>query len=64
MLWLIKCLRQSVPLILQSKFQSVNVLKLALQVNFVYQLRHQLIIRHHKHVHRIVNYIEQLIVNY
>jgi len=58
MLLLIKCLRQSVPLILQSKFQLVNVLKLALQVYFVYQLRH------HKHVHRIVNYIEQLLVNY
>ena len=53
-----KCLRQSVPLSLQSKFQLVNVLKLALQVNFVYQLRH------HKHVHKIVNYTEQLIVNY
>ena len=35
-----KCLRQSVPLSLRSKFQLVNVLKLALQVNFVYQLRH------------------------
>jgi len=35
-----KCLRQSVPLSLQSKFQLVNVLKLALQVNSVYQLRH------------------------
>ena len=32
------------------------VLKLALQVNFVYQLRH------HKHVHRIVNCIEQLCI--
>jgi len=31
------CLRQSVPLSLQSKFQLVNVLKLALQVNFIYQ---------------------------
>jgi len=35
-----KCLRQSVPLSLQSKFQLINILKLALQVNFVYQLRH------------------------
>jgi len=32
--------RQSVPLSRQSKFQLVNVVKLALQVNFVYQLRH------------------------
>jgi len=32
--------KMSVPLILQSKFQLVNVLTLALQVNFVYQLRH------------------------
>jgi len=35
MLLLIKCLWQSVPLSLQSQFQLVNVLKLALQVNFV-----------------------------
>ena len=34
------CLRHSVPLSPQSKFQLVNVLKLALQVNCVYQLRH------------------------
>jgi len=38
-----KCLRQSVPLSLQSRFQLVNVLILALQVNFVYQLG----LRHH-----------------
>ena len=31
------CLRQSVPLSLQSKFEFVNVFKLALQVNFIYQ---------------------------
>jgi len=37
------------------------ILKLALQVNFVYQLG-LVIIRHHKHVHRIVNCIEQLTV--
>jgi len=30
-----KCLRQSFPLNLQSKFQLVNVLKLASQVNFL-----------------------------
>jgi len=48
---------ESVLLSLQNKFQLVNVLKLALQVNFVYQLRI------HKHVHRILNCIEQLTVN-
>jgi len=52
-----KYLRQSVLLSLQSKFQLVSILKLALQVNFVYQLRH------HEHVHRLVNCTEQLTVN-
>ena len=35
-----KCMRQCVPLSLGSKFQLVNILELALQVNFVYQLSH------------------------
>ena len=37
-----KCLRQFVPLSLQSKFELVNVLKLTLQVDFVHQLHNHM----------------------